>query len=731
MDYLSFDLRIGEWNPHTGTGVVEVLHSPSGEGRRYPFALDLDVDMLAFGPGSEAQQGRAVGRQLAAALFRPEILLAWYESYQIARERQTGLRLRLHIESWELSGLPWELLYDARADDYMVFDERVSIARYIRLHSAPPVLRHSTSLRLLAVAASPIDQSPLDWRNEVTLLQDAIAPLAQKGTIRLDVCEHATPQSLHVALLENTPDVVHFVGHAEYDLAEYQGYIVLEDDQHHATFMSATEAARLLRRYGTNLVVLNACETAHGIWAGLASTLVRTEVPAVVAMQWPIEDRAAIHFSQAFYRTLTAGKTVDECVSEGRVAMDAAAPRTVSWAAPVLFLRSHSGQLWAPARTSAAQGSRLHRPLTALGELPEDEQDASDFEEPLFRTPGPLRLPEDRDLIIARPELKRALGLAQQPSVGQYIALLSARQTGKTTLLLQMRDLLQDLYACIFVDLSALRGQDAHACFRYVAFRLLDEFASLLGEDVGLPDRHRVESPVDFIEFLYALAKVAPLPRIIVLIDEVGALSPEASDAFFNTVRTVFIQGRGLTGYLAKYLFVFSGAVDLYGLTFGTNSPLNICEKIYLQDLSPDDVTQIVQQFENVGVPVEKNAAKEVYALTAGHPYLTVRLCALLEREQVEALSARAVRRAGEQILIEDDNIRHLLHELERMPAARRQMHSILYSGRHTPFSRNNPILASLEMIGAIRPTQPCTVRNRLYARALSEYFGEQTQTSP
>ncbi len=725
MDYLSLDLRIGEWNPHTQTGVVEVLHSPSGEGRRYPFALDLDVSEALRELARTPARARHLGRQLADAIFRQDVLLAWYESYQIARERRCGLRLRLHVESFDLSRLPWELVYDARSDDFLVFDDRVSVVRYIRLHTAPPSLRQSESLRLLAVAASPVDEAPLDWRNEIALLEEAVAPLAQDGLVELHVCHHATRESLHVALLEHQPDVVHFVGHAEYDVTEQQGYLVLEDERHRSAYVDATEMARLLRRYGTHLVVLNACETARGIWAGLAPTLVRCEIPAVVAMQWPIEDRAAIGFSKAFYRTLAAGRTVDECVAEGRIAMDTAMPRTACWAAPVLFLRSHSGQIWTRRRAAPAPQRRRERAKAPPREHAESARAG------LFKTRGPLRLPDDQDVLMERPALRRALRLAQQPTVTQYLALLSARQTGKTTLLLQLMDLLEDVYACVFIDLSVLRGQDVHACFRFVAFRLLSELRTLLGDAAPLPESAPVESSVEFLEFLYALARAVPMPRIVLLIDEVGALSPEVSDLFFNTIRTVFTQGRGMTSALAKYLFVFSGAVDLYGLTFGTNSPLNICEKLHLDDFEAEQVTQIVSRFGLLNVPVARDASAAIYALTAGHPYLTMRLCALMEDAEVAKVTVARVRWAASQLLVEDDNIRHLLGELEKMPGTRRLLHDIAIEKQQVPFSRNNPILASLEMIGAIRPTQPAAVRNRLYARALEDYFaGQEPQRS-
>ncbi|MGI6368210.1 MAG: CHAT domain-containing protein [Anaerolineae bacterium] len=726
MDYLSFDLRIGEWSPQTHQGMIEVLHSPSGEGRRYPFVLEVDPTAVLRGLAADPSQARRLGRLLANAIFRHEVALVWYESYQIAKERNCGLRLRLHIESWELARLPWELLFDTRADEFMAFDERVSITRYIRLNSAPPVLQGSEALSILVVAASPTDEAPLRWENEIALLREAVEPLARLGKVMLTICEHATRESLHAALVESRPHVVHLIGHAEYDVLQQQGFMVLEDANRRSVHVDATELARLLRRYGTHAVILNACESARGIWAGLAPTLVRADVPAVVAMQWPIEDRAALTFSKAFYRTLAAGRPIDACVSEGRVAIDTAAPHTLMWAAPVLFIRSLDGQLLEPQAhrrlRQAARGSRSGQP-----EATTSNRQAG----PHFRTRGPLQLPEDEAVLVDRPELDHALQIAQQPVVTQYLAILSPRQTGKTTLLLRMMDVLGEQSACVLVDLSVLRGQNVPDCFRLVSAQLAAALEPLKGS-ARLPAANgSIDSPVAFLDFVQRMARAVHVPRIVLLMDELGALEPEVSDAFFNTVRTIYTQGRGLRNALAKYLFVFSGAVDLYGLTFGTNSPLNICDKLYLQDLTAAQVAQLVGQLNKLGGTVAPEAPEAVYALTGGHPYLAMRLCALLETALPSPITAQTVQRAAAQMLIEDDNIGHLLRALDGQPGARRLLYSILMEGQAVPFSRNNPILASLEMMGAIKPTQPCAVRNQLYERALREYYaspGAQTR---
>ncbi|MBN1401209.1 MAG: CHAT domain-containing protein [Anaerolineae bacterium] len=729
MEYLSFDLRLSEWSPISRTGVAEVLQCPVGESPRYSFTLETEP----FSPGMRVErtneQAAELGQKLLESVLHGQSLTLWHESYQIARERHRGLRLRLHVDPWPLAQLPWELLYDRRWGEFLAFDPRVSIVRYIRLLAVPPTLRQSPQLRVVVASASPGDQAALDWQGEVHLLQEALHDLTSMDRIKIFVCDHLTCDGLHSCLLEHTPDVFHFVGHADFDPTSHQGYLLLEDERGLSDPLLATDAARLLRRYGTSLVMLNACKTAQGAWAGLSPALVRAEVPAVVSMQWPVEDRAAAAFGHAFYQALSLGHTIDECVAEARVRVNATTADPNDWGAPVLFLRSLSGQLWTQEVIQSYEVPHMVPALTASAISPADnpEHMRSSRDQAYFKTRGPLVSPADERLIIDRPELRRALRIAQQPAITHYIAFLSARQTGKTSVLFRLMDLLRTSYASVFVDLSVLGAQNARSCFRYVAFRLISEFRMMLGADLPLPETHDMETPVDFLEFLRELAALVPFPRILVLFDEVGALAPGVSDGFFNTLRTVFTQGRSPTDSLTKYLFVFSGAVDLYDLTFGSVSPLNICEKLYLRDFQLSDVATLVRGFGDLGIPVEQGAAEHIHRLSGGHPYLTMRICALMEQAQVDTVAAPQIEAAAQQMLIDDDNIRHIIRNLNMHPHERRRLRQIV-EGSQIPFSRNDPGLAMLEMIGVIRPVQPCEIRNELYRRALELYFTRQDE---
>ena len=80
------------------------------------------------------------------------------------------------------------------------------------------------------------------------------------------------------------------------------------------------------------------------------AALVRSGIPAVVAMQFPISDQAAIEFSRRFYASLAGGLSIERALTNARVAMYD--ERNFEWGIPVLFTRTHAGTPF-PARSRA------------------------------------------------------------------------------------------------------------------------------------------------------------------------------------------------------------------------------------------------------------------------------------------------------------------------------------------------------------------------------------------
>jgi hypothetical protein len=114
--------------------------------------------------------------------------------------------------------------------------------------------------------------------------------------------------------------------------------------------VSGPQLATLLADETTlRLAVLNACEGARNSlsdpFSGVASCLVQREIPAVIAMQLEITDRAAITFAGELYSALADGYPVDAALAEARKAIFADR-NDVEWATPVLFMRVADGRIF-------------------------------------------------------------------------------------------------------------------------------------------------------------------------------------------------------------------------------------------------------------------------------------------------------------------------------------------------------------------------------------------------
>ena len=167
--------------------------------------------------------------------------------------------------------------------------------------------------------------------------------------------------------------ILHFVGHGGFDQVSDEGILAFEDEDGGLNRLPATQLARLLADHTTlRLVILNSCEGAQGgntdVFSSTASILVRHGLPAVLAMQYPITDRAAIEFSRGFYDAVADGWPVDAAVTEARKSISFGVTNTLEWGTPVLFMRTPDGVLFRPEtpmeRTARRDAERQKREQT-------------------------------------------------------------------------------------------------------------------------------------------------------------------------------------------------------------------------------------------------------------------------------------------------------------------------------------------------------------------------------
>jgi hypothetical protein len=290
-----------------------------------------------------------LGGALGTALFGGDIGPLYDDARRSAAVSGRGLRLTLSLASTpELLSVPWELLY--RRPTFLASQRRTPVVRYLEVGDPPPPARIDGPVRVLGVVASPTGLPELNVADERARVERALAGMKDRGLVELDWCDPATPRSLRERLRDGSYDVLHYVGHSDFT-GNGDGLLFLVDEAGGAAQVTESVLTNLLGdQTSLRLAVLNSCEGARTTltdpFAGIATSLVALGVPAVVAMQFTISDRAAIVFAEELFTSLIGRQyPIDAAVSEARKAVFTEV-NEIEWATPVLFLRSADGQLF-------------------------------------------------------------------------------------------------------------------------------------------------------------------------------------------------------------------------------------------------------------------------------------------------------------------------------------------------------------------------------------------------
>jgi hypothetical protein len=357
--YSDLRLELRDFDPDTGRYAVSLSGALGDFESTAWLAEDELADPLAelADGGIEEDDDRiAFGRALADRLL-PEGDIRTQVTEAIRRAGPgTGVRLRLVTGQPRLAGLPWEYTYMSllgREDpaDFLVLNPTVSLVRHEQLPLPPGDLHAAepADLRLLAVTANAPGYPQLDLGRERGALETALArlPADLPQLTYQPVLEDPTAAALQAALAARA-DLFHFAGHGA--LRGGTGYLALPPADGGPGELSADRLGRLLQAAGVRLAVLGACDSGRrgqSQWAGVVPGLIAgAAIPAVVAMQYPVRNSAAIIFASAFYTALAAGQSVDEAVYGGRLALLDPDDLAASWGIPVLYLRSSDGVLF-------------------------------------------------------------------------------------------------------------------------------------------------------------------------------------------------------------------------------------------------------------------------------------------------------------------------------------------------------------------------------------------------
>ncbi|MGK3984867.1 AAA-like domain-containing protein [Sorangium sp. So ce136] len=336
---------------------------------------------------------------------------------------------------------------------------------------------------------------------------------------------------------------------------------------------------------------------------------------------------------------------------------------------------------------------------------------------------------------------------------GELCYVLSTRQIGKSSLRLRVsRRLRAEQVECASVDLEALGPESATPAGWYLGI------ASEIAEQLGLEppdefwDAHWHLGPVHcWLRWLEDVVLVDISSAIVLFIDELDAtLSlPFSRDDFFAVIRS-FVNRRAERPANARLTFCLLGVAAPWELVADpTRTPFNIGRSIRLDDFTRAEVRGLSAGLE--GLVADPDALLDaVYTWTAGHPYMTQRLCADLVGERRGLSVEEAVqRRFLAHGRTEDPNLRYAARCLEA-PGPHHHAHAPkllrlykqLLDGHRVPVDSGDPVQLALRLAGLsaerTRPVGgPCLdVRNRIFGAVFDRAWvqsreAERTITEP
>lgn len=369
IKYLDFELTIARTEAdeyiaraRSGKGKAEVrFHDPFNQDKRQVVKSTLTaaalrssaVNRKAKMRGATAPEVREM-KKFGSLLFQEAVNGAVRDFYQKCRgqaDREScGIRLRLSLDQ-SVDELPWEFL--CVNDDFVALNPRSPVVRYIEGAASSSLVKVEDHLRVLVVIAKPSDEVPLDTDAEKESITAALKPLTDEGAVRLTFIEgNNTWEKLMNALLPNRTHILHFIGHGAFDEKNGEGVLLMADADGN-TMVVDSERLRVLVQGKSRLalVVLNSCLGAQGDdaqpFSSVGAGLVKSGIPAVIAMQFEISDDAARAIAETFYTSLALNMPVDAALTEARRRIFLSDRNSLEWATPILYMQVPDGQLFA------------------------------------------------------------------------------------------------------------------------------------------------------------------------------------------------------------------------------------------------------------------------------------------------------------------------------------------------------------------------------------------------
>src|SRR3989442_898433 len=290
-----------------------------------------------------ARNLKDLGKRLFDTILKDDVKTLFSRA---AGQSSGFLPLELYVEDYSIAGWPWEYLFDESQSEF-ICQAFYPISRGIfTLDTRFPLQEKSGKIRillLLGVDPSDPEASP---EEQVKWVREVLTAALADREAELKVVRIRRPEELAklLAAARSEPfHILHFFGHAGFDLVRQEGYISIRNQPDSFKFY-ANDLGNLLAQRGIRLVFLNACETARTgeteqpARSSVAAALLSKGIPAVIGAQFTMPDVSAHYLASMIYNALLTGAPLIEALRDGRQAMGFSKDnRFFDWGIPVLY----------------------------------------------------------------------------------------------------------------------------------------------------------------------------------------------------------------------------------------------------------------------------------------------------------------------------------------------------------------------------------------------------------
>ncbi len=357
-----------------------------------------------------------------------------------------------------------------------------------------------------------------------------------------------------------------------------------------------------------------------------------------------------------------------------------------------------------------------------------------------FNTTGPVRSKDHYSIPpLDRLDIDRVLTLIRQQ---KYFVLHAPRQTGKTSALLALRDLLnaEGNYRCVYANVEV--GQAAREDIREAMRAVLDELALraqlTLGDDFvdeiwfDIWTQAGPNSALRRILSQWAQADPRPL---VLLIDEIDAL---VGDALLSVLRQLR-SGYDLRPATFPQSVVLCGIRDVRDYRIHSRSQNEIiaggsafnikATSLRLGNFSQNEVTALLAQHTaETGQAFTPDALHRVWTQSQGQPWLVNALCdeACSGNADNQSISEADIIAAQEQLILRRETHLDQLADKLQEDRVRRVIEPLLSGGDERDFSARD--LEYVRDLGLIAREDPPRIANPVYAEIVPRelnYFAQ------